>query len=223
LVLTSITSITGKKSMLACVLVFVRAPEKGKVKTRLAKTIGDEKTLDLYKKFVTQELDMLKRGRFAIIIFYHPAESKEVVQKWLGSEYEYIGQVGDDLGHRMAAAFNEAFRRGFKKALLIGSDLPDLPYAFVKKAFEALDGNDAVIGPSADGGYYLIGFHSSASLGEVFSGICWGGDDVFEKTLLLLRKNSMRYLILPEWSDVDDYGDLVSYIVRNKLKQTERI
>ncbi len=195
-----------------CVLLFVRAPEKGKVKTRLARVLGDESALEYYKDFVEKELEMLRRGNFDTVVCYCPSESKAAVEKWLGKERELIPQSGRDLGERMSGAFASAFFMGYEKALLIGSDLPDLPIAIIGEAFEKLECANAVIGPALDGGYYLIGFCDGSYSKSVFSNIPWGESQVFEKTIRRFREESLRHHILPAWRDIDDYDDLLSYL-----------
>lgn len=204
-----------------CVLLFVRAPEKGKVKTRLAGVLGDEAALNHYRGFVEKELYTLSRGDFDTIVCYCPPEGKTAVEKWLGRDLETVPQSGRDLGERMANAFVEAFRRLYNKALLIGSDLPDLPLAVVYEAFEELDRADAVVGPAMDGGYYLIGFRDDSFSKHVFRDIPWGEGRVFESTLSRFGKEAIRYHVLPAWRDIDDYSDLVSYLEKTKAPEID--
>jgi uncharacterized protein len=195
-----------------CVLLFVRAPEKGMVKTRLARVLGEEAALEHYKDFVEKEMETLSEGNFDTAVCYCPPESKAVVEKWLGVDRKLIPQSGKDLGERMADAFSNAFSMGYRKVLLIGSDLPDLPLAIICEAFEELDRADAVVGPALDGGYYLIGFCRGSYSKNAFRDIPWGESSVFGKTLLRFGEESLRYHELPPWRDIDDYGDLLWYL-----------
>lgn len=108
----------------------------------------------------------------------------------------------------MANAFEKMFSKGYQHALLMGTDFPDLPGSIVDEAFKSLDNNDAVIGPTVDGGYYLIGFKSTTFLPQVFDDIPWGTEDVFEMTVKVFQKNKFKLHVLPKWRDIDTYEDL---------------
>jgi uncharacterized protein len=200
-----IKKISGKR----CILVFVRAPEIGKVKTRLANVIGDEAALRLYMDFVADELDMLRNLFFDVIICFYPYTERHSVESWLNHEFYFMAQHGDNLGQRMDHVFKEAFSQGYKQALLIGSDLPNLPSSIILDAFDHLTRYDAVIGPSEDGGYYLIGFCDNSYCRETFMQIDWGTARVFEQTLLCFQKRYLNYHMLDKWRDIDDYKDLI--------------
>jgi uncharacterized protein len=192
-----------------CILVFVRAPEKGKVKTRLANVIGHDAALQLYMSFVIDELDMLRNLFFDVIICFHPPTERSTVESWLKDQFNFMAQSGEDLGQRMGNAFKEIFSQGYKQALLIGSDLPDLSSSIIFDAFHHLTTQDSVIGPSKDGGYYLIGFHRDTFCKEIFMHIPWGTAGVYQQTLLFYHKKNFHYHILAQWRDIDDYEDLV--------------
>ena len=117
-------------------------------------------------------------------IFLSPQEKETEIKKLFGNDHEYRPQRGTDLGARMKNAFTDCFSEGFKSVVLIGSDFPDLPLKIIEDAFAALDSSsDAVIGPAADGGYYLIGFRYDTFLPAIFEGLIWS-------TPLVLRKPS---------------------------------
>ena len=200
----------------SCILFFVKLPEKGSVKTRLAKDLGHGFVQTLYRNFVLDLLETLAKVKWPIIIYFHPPGSGNAVSKWLGKNYTYAPQKGVDLGERMKNAFADAFADGFSKAILIGSDLPDLQNVVLDVAFSALDLNDSVIGPAYDGGYYLIGFRNNSFLPEVFKGISWGTDTVLKDTLKILREKNYRAHFLPELRDVDTIEDLKALYERNK-------
>lgn len=107
----------------------------------------------------------------------------------------------------MANAFKQVFSEGMEKAVIIGSDIPDLPESFIINAFAALSTHDVVIGPSVDGGYYLIGFRHDTFMPSVFKRISWGTDTVFLQTTKRLKKSHKVYL-LPLWSDIDQLDDV---------------
>ena len=198
-----------KSSDSGCILFFVRAPEKGKVKTRLACVIGEDAALKLYMSFVADELDMLRALFFDVIIFFHPRTAGQTIGKWLKTEFDFVAQSGQDLGQKMKNAFDVAFSRGYAKALLIGSDLPDLTSSVILDAFNHLTQKDTVIGPCEDGGYYLIGFRRDTYNKNVFTKISWGTSRVFNQTLLSFREKNLNYHILSKWHDIDNYKDLV--------------
>jgi rSAM/selenodomain-associated transferase 1 len=128
----------------------------------------------------------------------------------------YAPQIGEDLGERMANAFIRCFADGCEAALLIGSDIPDMPAAFVERGFAFLQENDAVIGPACDGGYYLIGFRADTFSREAFRGIAWGTGSVLKTTRGILERKALRIAALPEWGDIDTYEDLIALEERNR-------
>ncbi|MFA4919472.1 MAG: TIGR04282 family arsenosugar biosynthesis glycosyltransferase [Thermodesulfovibrionales bacterium] len=200
----------------SCILIFVKLPEKGSVKTRLAKDLDHGLVQTLYRNFVLDMLETLAKANLPIIVYFYPPESANAISKWLGKNYTYAPQKGVDLGDRMKNAFRETFAKGFTKAVILGSDLPDLQKNILDMAFKALHVNDVVIGPSADGGYYLIGFRHNSFLPEAFKGISWGTDTVLKDTLKILREKNYRAHFLPELRDVDTIEDLKALYERNK-------
>jgi glycosyltransferase A (GT-A) superfamily protein (DUF2064 family) len=132
-----------------CILIFIKSPERGMVKARLSEDIDEDTVLSLYRNFVLDLLETIRKGRHAFQIFFYPPGSKEKVSNWLGKGYSYMPQKGKDLGERMKNAFSRAFSEGFSKVLLMGSDIPDLTNAVINDAFE-LNDHDAVIGPAFD-------------------------------------------------------------------------
>jgi rSAM/selenodomain-associated transferase 1 len=192
-----------------CLMVFVRDPEKGKIKSRLAASLGQEATRKLYRCFVVDLLGNISEGDYRIAICFHPPDSGHAISEWLGPDYLYAPQTGEDLGERMENAFREAFAGGYLKAALIGSDLPDLPPDIVEEAFRKLDDCQSVIGPATDGGYYLIGFRREYFSPVVFDGIEWGTGSVFGATIRLLHMAGRTVHVLPQWRDMDRIGDLV--------------
>ena len=191
-----------------CLLFFIKYPEIGKVKSRLAAIIGDETAAKLYEDFIMQMLSTLKKGDFPFYICFHPKNALRALKGWLGSQYHYIPQKGKDLGERMRNAFTQTFKIGFRRVVLIGSDIPDLPLEFVEEAFTSLKKKDAVIGPALDRGYYLIGFKDKTFSPHVFEGMAWGTETVFAETMLTLKKLRRKVHILPYQRDIDTVDDL---------------
>lgn len=197
------------------VLVFLRAPEPGKVKTRLAKRIGDLPALQLYKRFVTETLGTVAALGLPVRVCFYPAGEKPAVSQWLGETYPYWPQVDGHLGRKMASAFERAFSEGLERVLLVGTDLPDLPDTVFREAFRAFDRYPAVIGPSEDGGYYLIGFRAEGYLPAVFEALPWGSGEVLAKTMAIFRNHEKPVHLLPTWRDIDVYEDLIAFLQRN--------
>jgi uncharacterized protein len=199
-----------------CVLLFVKYPEKGKVKHRLAIDLTDDLVVELYRLFVQDTLETLKKIDATIFICYTPKEYEEKFHSWLGPQYTYIHQIGNDLGERMKNSFIDAFNQGFHRVILIGSDSPDIPSRFLHNAFIELHNHDIVLGPSADGGYYLIGFKEKTFLPSVFEGISWSSPSVFAETKEKIKKTNHHLSLLPVWSDVDTISDLQHLMKRNQ-------
>ncbi|MHC4570126.1 MAG: TIGR04282 family arsenosugar biosynthesis glycosyltransferase [Planctomycetota bacterium] len=198
-----------------CILLFVKSPMAGKVKTRLAAEIGKQATAGLYKCFVEDLLSMIENVDSGLHVCFHPPEAMSQVQQWLGDQYSYRPQRGDDLGSRLKNAFADAFEDGFSKVVAIGSDSPDLPEKFLREAFDKLESHDAVIGPAGDGGYYLIGFSEDSFLEEAFDGIAWSTSAVCDQTRARLKAHGLNVHLLPLWHDVDTQSDLDRLVARN--------
>ena len=195
-----------------CLLFFVKNPEKGKVKTRLAASIGDERALKFYKVVLLNILSNLNKGTFLFYLCFFPADALESLRQWLGEDYLYTPQQGEDLAERMKNGFMEAYTMGFKRVVLIGSDIPDLPLEFIEEAFTSLKEKDAVIGPSLDGGYYLIGFKDKTFSSQVFKGIPWSTERVFEQTTKILEREGLTVHFLKPLRDIDKFEDLGNFL-----------
>jgi rSAM/selenodomain-associated transferase 1 len=191
-----------------CLLFFIKNPEKGKVKTRLAASIGNERALKLYKIFLLNILSSLNKGTFLFYLCFYPADALESLRQWLGEDYLYMMQQGEDLGERMKNGFVEAFAMDFKRVVLIGSDIPDLSLELIDEAFTSLREKDAVIGPSLDGGYYLIGFKNKTFSSQVFKGIPWSTERIFEQTTKILEREGLTVHFLKPLRDIDTIEDL---------------
>ncbi|HAS53511.1 MAG TPA: glycosyltransferase [Nitrospiraceae bacterium] len=198
-----------------CIILFIKYPEKGKVKTRLSKDLGDDVTLDLYRAFAADILATVRKTGLPLRICYAPADAGDKVKAWLGDGWEYAPQPEGDLGARMEGAFRQAFDDGFERAVIIGSDIPDLPLRIINQAVKSLAFSDAVIGPSVDGGYYLIGFHQDTFLPVAFYGIPWSSPRVYPETMALLENAELRVHGLPKWPDVDTFEDVREFMKRN--------
>jgi rSAM/selenodomain-associated transferase 1 len=197
-------------------LFFIKDPRKGRVKTRLASAIGDKMAVKLYRRFLLEMLFTLNKGTFLFYLCYSPENSLDNLKDWLGDHYLYMSQGGENLGEKMKNSFVEAFSMSFKRVVLIGSDIPDLPLEFIEEAFTSLREKDAVIGPSFDGGYYLIGFKDQTFSPRVFDGIHWSTGSVFEETLKVLKQEGLTLHTLQPLRDIDTVEDLRIRELRRK-------
>lgn len=203
-------------------IVLLKHPEKGNVKTRLAKHRGDDFTLTLYECFLHDLLDTLAAVDHAVHLFLTPPEKIPAFRDWSAVDFPIHPQRGRDLGERMEQAFKHMFGLGYERAVIIGSDMPDLPTAVLDNAFTALDTSAAVIGPSEDGGYYLLGFRRDAFNEAVFSDIPWSTGTVFSETMKILKTKDLDAAVLETRRDVDDETDLQAFIRRNRTGSFRR-
>jgi len=190
------------------VLIFVRAPVAGRVKTRLAAEIGADAALRVYRR-LAQHAAAEARALgpvVAVRIHFTPADEGNEVRAWLGGGAEYLPQAEGDLGERMQAAFEAAFAAGFRRVVIIGSDLPGLSRSVLQRAFEEMDTHDAVLGPARDGGYYLLGMLEM--IGGIFDGVPWSTPRVLDATLARLRDAGASVAMLETLADVDEAADL---------------
>jgi hypothetical protein len=202
-----------------CVILFVKVPGKGRVKSRLARGMDGDFVLRLYESMVLDTIDMLNDARIPFRICYAPPDAADAVRDWLGPEYDYAPQAGDDLGERMELAFARAFAEGAHEALLIGSDIPGLTASMLDDAFHSFATHDAVIGPANDGGYYLIGFKKNTFSPGIFRDMLWSAPAVFRETMGRLRAASLVVHVAPECIDADTKDDLKKLLAMNEGRE----
>jgi len=200
----------------SCLLFYVKWPEPGKVKTRLSKHLGGDVAVELYRCFVRDMLNAIRKTELQLIICYSPSESETQFRDWLGEDYTYVPQRNGDLGDRLHHSFLEAFSSGFEEVCVVGSDVPTLPSRILHEAFQSLRESDSVLGPSGDGGYYLIGFRAKSYIPEVFQSIPWSTSLVFAATHKILIQRGNSVAILEEVSDIDTSDDLLSWFRRTQ-------
>lgn len=186
-------------------LIFTRNPELGKVKTRLAKGVGQENALTIYKQLLQHTHDVVLQSKSIKRVGYSVKVRDNDI--WETTSFEKFAQEGDDLGERMELAFSKAFSDGYKRVIIIGSDLYDLRPHHIEEAFTELIAHDAVIGPAKDGGYYLLGMQQF--IPSVFKEKEWGSDTVLENTLNDLKSYTVH--TLEELNDIDFAEDLKPY------------
>ena len=201
------------------VLLFTRYPRPGAAKTRLGAAIGMERAADLQAAFIHDELRMLESLGVRVRACCEPSTPLQAYRDLFGERLEYVVQRGTDLGERMQNALHDALDAGEGRAVLIGSDLPDLPAGHVRAAFAALGSTALCLGPAPDGGFHLLGLSAPMPPG-VFAGVDWGGPHVLARTLDNCRRQGLGPAVLETWPDVDTPLDLAAYARRNRDAHT---
>ncbi len=191
-------------------IIFVRKPELGKVKTRLAAAVGNEKALSIYMDLLQHTHDIACGLQADKFVFY----AGQIEHKDLWDEGIFAKELQDDadLGGKMKAAFSLLFNRGYSKIVIIGSDCFQLSSHIIETAFEALQNKDAVIGPATDGGYYLLGMKKPMAF--IFDHKLWSTEKVFEQTTEDFHREKIAYSTLAMLTDVDTETDWLSTRIR---------
>jgi len=192
-------------------LVFTRYPELGKAKTRLIPALGVQGATELHRQLaewaIAQGRQLQDRHRESIkLVVYFTGSTIQAMQTWLGADLVYRSQVQGDLGEKLYRAIDLGFAQETERIVVIGTDCPSLTPTLLAQAFHALASHDLVIGPAADGGYYLIGL--SHPIPELFQGIDWGTSEVFAQTLNIADSLDLSYSLLPVLTDIDRPEDL---------------
>jgi len=187
--------------MMEALIVFVKNPEKGKVKTRLAADVGEEKALKIYNDLLEFSKSLIYSG-LKFYVFHSPVLLQELF--WVGAENKL--QAEGDLGVKMSTAIKEVLNGGNDKVCVIGSDCFEITQEHIKEAFRVLDKNDLVFGPAKDGGYYLVGMNKLQS--AIFEEMPWSQSNLMQTTLKKAKNLNLNYELLEELSDVDYVTDL---------------
>lgn len=200
-----------QSSLSGALLLFLKYPEMGKVKTRLARTLGPQEALRIYRQLLCRTLGLARDFQFShplvhLILYVDPPEKVADMQRNFPGPWTIRGQDHGDLGKRMASAFRETFAMGCQQVVLVGVDLADLKLGDLKKGFEALCRCPVVLGPARDGGYYLIGLRHP--MDSLFQGIPWSTPRVWEVTLHRLESRGVVPGVLDVRRDVDEGADL---------------
>lgn len=187
-------------------IIFIKNPEKGKVKTRLAASVGDDQALRIYLELLRHTREVASSVDASRFLFY----SQKIIEQddWSDGSFIKKRQSGEDLGQKMANAFQDVLQT-YQKAVIIGSDCASLTVDIVGEAFRLLDKYDFVMGPAMDGGYYLLGMRSFAP--EIFENIAWSSEEVGSATLLTMDELGKTYSLLPLLSDIDYLEDWEKY------------
>ena len=187
------------------VILFARDPILGQVKTRLSSSLDDKTILRLYTCFLEDSLEKIRLvDNTDCFVGISPSSLSGFFNGIEGSDTRLFNQQGKDLGDKMRQAFVDRFSDGYKKVVIIGSDSPSLPVSYINEALTS--DKDLILGPSTDGGYYLIAMTGKVS--EVFDGVAWGTGHVLDETLDRVKKAGVSLELLPVWYDVDLPEDL---------------
>ena len=198
-----------------CIILFTRFPQPGRVKTRMIDRLGPQGAAQLHTQMTEQVIcqiqPALQTGKIQLLIYYCGGSQQEMAD-WLGRNCTLCIQKGSDLGRRMKHAFAQTIQQGAERILLIGSDLPDINSDIITSGLKKLNSHDLVLGPTADGGYYLIGLRAPGNTNTIlFNSINWGTDQVLEQTLTQAEKGGLSYTLLPQLHDIDRPEDLVYF------------
>jgi rSAM/selenodomain-associated transferase 1 len=201
----------------------MKYPEAGKVKIRLAESIGKEAAKDLYQAFIQDTLSTVQALTIPFHIAVYPPESEKRFAQWLGPSYQFFLQQGSNLGERLQNGFSMMFKKGYQQVIALASDSPDLPVGILQKAVSSLQTHKVVIGPASDGGYYLIGFSHDFFLAEVFEDMPWSTEIVFRETLSRIKSVTSQVCVLPEWEDIDTKTNLREFFEKYMKDPSETL
>lgn len=201
---------TRDRSTPDVVMVFVKAPSPGQVKTRLLPALSPEEAAALYRCLVDGTLDVVTRLQGIQVVVAYAPDARFPDLAWLGPSLTMIVQHGPTLGDRLVHAFEWAFAQGARRVIALGSDAPDLSTAWVQEALDALTRNDVVIGPTTDGGYHLIGL--TCPRPELFVDMPWSSPEVLATTRERIGRLRLRVHQLAPVSDVDTPQDMQRYL-----------
>ncbi len=209
------------KSPKQVLIVFLKYPEPGRVKTRLARDIGWKNASLIYSEIAQSVIGKAsKSSKYETLIFFDPPEKKEDVRRWLkNTSLNLLPQEGNPIGERMLNAFERAFSLGATSAVIIGTDCMEVSDKTVLEAFRALREADAVLGPARDGGYYLL--RLNRPFPWVFKGIKWSTNLVLSQTIKKLEEKKLRFKLLETLTDVDTIRDLSKELLL-KVKEDKK-
>ncbi len=195
---------------MSTLIIFVKYPEPGKVKTRLAEDLGDVQAARIYSIMTHRIIEKtLDPHNYSTVIFYDPADKEREIRRWLDiEELRYYPQLGNTLGEKISGAFEKVYANGADKAVIIGSDCIDVSKETVNEALDLLENTDIVLGPAEDGGYYLLGTNKYLPL--AFQDIDWSTEHVLSQTIAKIRDNGLNFELLKTLRDIDTVDDLES-------------
>ncbi|MHB2025967.1 MAG: TIGR04282 family arsenosugar biosynthesis glycosyltransferase [Elusimicrobiota bacterium] len=192
------------------VVVFAKAPVPGRVKTRLCPPLSPGQAAQLYRAFIQDTLACARSIARAKLLVAYADDGASPELNWLKNQpgFDFFPQEGEDLGERLVRAFDRVFQDGAEKAVVIGSDAPQIRPETIRRALDSLSKSDAVLGPAEDGGYYLIGLKERRP--ELFQDIPWSTNKALEETLASARSSGLKVSFLAPLADVDTFADILS-------------
>ena len=190
-------------------IVFLKAPRLGMVKTRLAQTAGQERALKVYRELVETVLEGIRTVP-NVELHFTPTDALSEIQPWLRENWTAHAQGDGDLGKRMQRAFADAFTCGAERVVIIGSDAPEVRTGDIRAAWKELKSHDIVVGPAIDGGYWLIGLRAPQP--ELFREISWSSEQVLGQTLARAKSVGLKIQLLRILADVDTEEDWNAYV-----------
>lgn len=201
----------NEASAVPLVMAFLKAPRVNLVKRRLAGDIGNERAIDVYRGMVERQLRQVPRG-WTVEIHFAPENAEEEMRSWLGPNYRYVAQTGEDFGARLKNGFARAFASGRTHVLAMAGDCPELDTATLFEVMTRLHRADLVLGPANDGGLYLVALHRPA--GELFERIPWGTPNVLSLVLARAKISGISRELLTPKDDIDDAATYRGYLQR---------
>jgi uncharacterized protein len=193
----------------AILIAFAKEPVPGRVKTRLARSVGTGEAARIYRRIGRHVIDAVRDGDYRTVVYFDPPGAEVAMKAWLGSDrLQFLPQGPGDLGARIEAAFRWGFERA-EGVCVIGTDAPRLDRTLVESAFSRLarsEGPDAVFGPAEDGGYYLLALRRPVP--SLFRDMPWSTDRVLDRSLAVAREEGLRVELLERLSDVDREEDV---------------
>jgi uncharacterized protein len=193
------------------VAVFVRCPVPGRVKTRLARDLGNEAACDLYRAMVADCIANVRACGLPLLLFHDGQDTAGVPPEWMGAADIVFRQEGDSLGERMTAAFERSFSAGAVGVILTGSDIPGIDAGLLCSALVSIENHDAVFSPAFDGGYCLVASKKDSINNSIFRNIPWSTSRVLDMTLDICKTDGLSYTLLDPRQDIDTMDDLVAY------------
>ncbi len=196
-------------------LILLKAPILGTVKTRLAADTGPDTALSIYRRLLDQVV-MTLSPLSAVELHFTPATEGQLLSPWLKPGWSLHPQSEGNLGDRMLHAFSQAFATGAKRVVMIGTDCPSVKLADIRRALTVLVDHDLVLGPATDGGYWLIGLNRLHP--ELFNDINWSTSAVLSETLACAKRLRLSHQLLRPLSDVDTKADWDAYLSAQTLE-----
>ena len=193
--------------MKCSIVIMAKVPRAGNVKTRLQPFLSPEQSVALSEAFLEDAINKAENQTEELIIAFSPPDERDYFIKFKNDNFLLVEQAGKNLGEKMFNAFEFAFSRNSDAVVMIGTDSPTFPAAFIEQAFEKLRISDAVLGETADGGFYLIGLRTSNK--KIFADVEWSSAATFEQTAANIKNTGLKLSLIPDWFDVDLPADLV--------------